>query len=231
MSFNPSPTSFGSSSGSDLEVMYNDLLASLGTAFANDHSSVVSVYMNAIARVFNDVFEQNKRLANQWDPLRMTDFLNRWEAILGIEPLTTDTLFDRRAKVNAKIGMTGKVGTQQVVSDLLRLVLGNDVFVSINNNDSNTANAYVLGGATIPGGATIASGPWYSTVSYLPIKVVQPSYMDDLTFYQTVSQLYSYLESLVPAWVTYDWYRQSKTLGTGFYLDDEFNLDNEAFDV
>lgn len=228
--FNPAPLRFGASDGTNLEAILNELLQGVGSAFDTERGSVTWIYLNAIARVFNDVFEQNRRLSNQWDPVRMTDFLTRWEAILGIRPLETDTLVDRRAKLETKLQTLGQTATQQVLTDLLNSILGADVFISIENNSSATANTYIPGGATIPGGITIPSGDWYSTVSYLPIKVQQPSYMDDLTFYQTVNQIFTYLESLVPAWVTYDWFRESESFGTGFILDDEWNLDNEAFD-
>lgn len=236
MSFNPFPEKFGAAKGTDLESLLDTLKDSVGSAFNTESTTVNWIYLNAIARVFNDVFGQNKRLANQWDPDRMTDFLPRWEKILGISPLATDTLIERRAKVKVKLQTFGKSGTYQVVTDLLNDVLGSDVFVDITHNDSNSANVWVAGGAVIPGGATIPDGtpigiPWYSTVSYLPIKVIKPSYMDDETFYVTVNQIFLYLGSLLPAWVTYDWYRESETLGAGFILDDEWNLDNQAFDV
>ncbi len=228
--FNPAPLKFGASNNTNLESILNSLRESMGTGFDVAYGSTTWIYLNAIARIFNDVFEQNKRLSNQWDPERMTDFLSRWETILGLNVIAGDTLIDRRIKVETKLRLVGTSPNQQVITDLLRNILGNDVFVSILVNNSNSTNVHIPGGVVIPGGATIPDGAWYSDVSYIPIKVQQPDYMDDLTFYQTVGQIFFYLEGLMPAWTTYDWFRISNSSETGFILDDEWNLDNEAFD-
>lgn len=233
--FNPAPLRFGASNDTDLEAILNDLLQGVGTAFDVDRGSITWIYLNAIARVFDDVFEQNKRLANQWDPQRMTDFLSRWEVILGLSPLPTDTPIDRRARIQAKIALTGQSPTLQVIQDLLRKTIGSDVYVSIIAEDPTTATTTVPGGATVPGGITIPSGAWFSSVSYVPILVTQPSYMDDLTFYSKVGSIFTVLEAIMPAWTTFDWFRNSPsfpstTASTGFILDDVWNLDNESFD-
>lgn len=227
--FNPQALRFGASSGTNLEAILDELRQGMGTSFDVDRGSVTWVYLNALARVMNDVFEQNQRLANQWDPDRMTDFLERWEIILGIIPIPTDTLVERRRKVELKFQNFGQAATLQIVQDLLSAILTDDVFVQIIHNLSTNPETGVAipGGAIIPGGATIPDGEWYSDVSYLPIKVTQPSYMDDLTFYQTVGQIFSFLDTLMPAWVTYDWFRQASDGSNTFILDDERNLDNE----
>lgn len=228
MSFNPSPMRFGASNVSLIESILDSLKTAMGTAFDVQFGSITWIYLQAIARVFNDVYEQNKRFSYQWDPLRVTDFLARWEKIYGIVPTSSDTLVDRREKLAYKMGLVGQSPTAQVVQDLLVTLL-NDVFVSIENIASADANCAIPGGATIPGGNTIPDGDWFSTTSYIPIKVIQPDYMDDLTFYETVAQIFAYLSDLMPAWVTFDWFRDSEVYGTGFYLDAEHNLDNQAF--
>lgn len=229
MSFNPSPIHFGSSKESNIEAILESLKQAVGTAFNTENDSIVWIYLNAIARVFNDIFEQNRRFSYQWDPERITDFLSRWEKIYGINPLPTDTFVDRRLKLESKMSLVGQSGTLQVLQDLLISILTSDVFLEISTITLADANSYVPGGATIPGGLTIPDGDWYSNLSYIPIKVVQPDYMDDLTFYNTVYQIFTYLTDIVPAWVTFDWYREGS--GSGFILDDEHNLDNEAFDA
>lgn len=225
--FNPAPLRYGASNNTNLEAILNEIQQGVGSAFDIDRGSVNWAIYNALARVLNDLFEQNQRLANQWDPLRMTDFLERWEKILGIVPLPTQTLKDRRNNVLIKFRQFGRIPNQQEVEDLLKSILGTDVFISIETYTPNNANAHIPGGAVVPGGATIADGDWYSLISYLPIKVQQPDYMDDITFYNTVSQIFVYLDGFVPAWVTYAWFKNGPH-GDGFYLD-ETNLDVEAF--
>lgn len=231
MSFNPVPFHFGASNDSIIEAILESLKASLGTAFKTEEDSVVWIYLNAIARIFNDVFEQNRRFSNQWDPNKMTDFLSRWEKIYGIIPLPTDTFVDRRVKLEYKMSLVGQSGTQQVIQDLLIAILTSDVFVEISTITIAEAVSRVPGGGTIPGGLILGDGDWYSNLSFVPIKVVQPDYMDDFTFYNTVAQIFTYLTDIVPAWVSFDWYRDSLHFGAGFYLDDDPNLDNEAFDL
>lgn len=230
MSFNPVPFHFGASNESNIEAILESLKASLGTAFKTEEDSVVWIYLNAMARIFNDVFEQNRRFSNQWDPNKMTDFLSRWEKIYGIIPIPTDTFVDRRVKLEYKMSLVGQSGTQQVIQDLLIAVLTSDVFVEIITITTADAISRVPGGGTIPGGLTLEDGDWYSNLSYMPIKVVQPDYMDNFTFYNTVAQIFLYLQDIIPAWVTFEWYRESLHFGAGFYLDDDPNLDNEAFD-
>ena len=70
---------------------------------------------------------------------------------------------------------------------------------------------------------------WYSTVMHVAVKVAQPTSMDDAEFYDRTSALMVALDGILPAWVTFGWFREGPS-GAGFYLDDEHNLDNEAFD-
>ena len=67
------------------------------------------------------------------------------------------------------------------------------------------------------------------------ILVTQPAGMTDGAFYTTVSAIEPVLDTLLPAWVTWDWYRQAHLGANGFYLDGDpvssgtlVNLDNEA---
>lgn len=245
MSFNYFPKRFGASNDSDTEAILNDLLSGLGSAFDTEYGSITWIKMNAVARVLNDVFEQNKRLSYQWDPLRMSDFLPRWETIYGLNPLPTDTEVERREKVLAAVQTSGLMPTQQVVTDLLTSLLG-PVFVGITNltplGPSPTALTYVSGGAVIPGGITIPDGaaippappviPWLSTISYVAIQVEQPSYMDNDTFYQTANQIYTFLDNLLPAWVAFGWFvndPSTPVTGPGGFILDTPNLDREAF--
>src|SRR4051794_4567574 len=121
--FNPSPITTGSEKGHIEEVILDGLLDADGTALSKDVDSYVWAEANATARAIAYLWHLNARLANQWDPDRMTSFLPRWEKILGIRPLTTDTPVERRAKVKSKISAFGAPGDQPVVIDILTVVL------------------------------------------------------------------------------------------------------------
>ena len=231
--FNPSPLKTGAEQGHVEEALLDYLVEADGTALSPDVDSFVWAEHLAESRAIAYLWHTNQKMANQWDPRRMTDFLPRWEKILGIVPLPRDNDVDRRAKVKAKLETYGEPGTQQVIQDVLTTVLG-DVFVSIVNSPSSIATGYVTGGVTIPGGVTLPDGTpfgesWYSTIAYLAIETQKPSGFTDSDFYDAVGQISQFLDGLVPGWVTYDWFLDGGS-GAGFYLDDDFNLDNQRFD-
>ncbi len=225
--YNGSPMRFGAERGSNLEILHESLVEGKGTAFSVDEDSYVWAESLADAKAIEYLWSTAQRFANQWNAEKMTDFLPRWERIYGIRPLRSDTLVERRAKVKAKMEMLGMPPTYQVVDDLLKIVLG-DVYDGLVHTSSLVAETRLPGGATISGGPTIPSGSWYSTISYLAIKTIQPTYMDDSTFYKIVAQIYQFLDDLLPAWVTFSWFKDG-VFGTGFYLDTPHNLDNQRF--
>ncbi|KYF87778.1 hypothetical protein BE20_24855 [Sorangium cellulosum] len=225
--FNPFPEKFGAEEGHILDVILQSLLETDGTAFSKEVDSYVWAERNAEARALAYLWHLNRRMANQWDPLRMTDFLPRWEKILGIRPLPIETEVERRAKVRAKMEAYGAPPTMQVVHDLLTVVLGS-IYAGLVHTPSSQAVGRVPGGATVPGGVTLADGGWYSTIAHVAIKTVQPAGVDDATFYDVVAQIVPFLSDLLPAWVTFDWFLDGAH-GEGFYLDEERNLDNQRF--
>lgn len=221
----PSPRRSGGQKGRPTEIILGSLIEGQGTALSDSTSGPLWAEAVAEARCINYLWELNRRMANQWDPLRMTDFLSRWERIYGISPLATDTPVDRRRKVGAKIAAFGQPPSRQVVADLMSAVLGS-VYVGLVVTPSSIALGHVPGGISIPGGVTLTDGNWYSDIAHLDVQVQQPAGMPDATFYATVGQVRQYLDDLLPSWVTADWFRDGSH-GAGFYLDDTFNLDNE----
>jgi hypothetical protein len=226
--FNPSPTKAGAERGHLEEVLLESLLEADGTALAKGSTSFVWAEHVAESRAVAYLWHTLGRFTNQWDPDRVTDFLSRWETILGLRPLPSDSENARRAKVQAKRALFGVPPTQQVVSDLLTTVLGG-LFAGLVHTSSALAVGAVPGGATVPGGVTLPDGDWTSSIAHVDVLLVEPATVDDPTFYAAAGQLGAYLDDLLPAWVTWDWVRDGPG-GPGFYLDDDHNLDNERFD-
>lgn len=226
--FDPSPRRFGGQAGRPVEIILDALLEGQGTALTDEVGSAQWAERLAEARCLAYLWDLNRRMANQWDPLRMSDFLPRWEKIYRIRPLSTDTLVDRRAKVLAKRQAYGQKPSQQVVRDLMAVVLG-PVFVGLVVTPSTSAVGHVPGGATVPGGVTLTDGDRSSSIAHLDIEVTQPDGMTDSVFYETVGQIRGYLDDLMPSWVTFDWFRDG-THGIGFFLDENNDLDNQRFD-
>jgi hypothetical protein len=195
-----------------------------------DTNGIVYVRLNALARVIAGGWSQNARLANQWDPARMTDFLERWEAIFGLSPATTDSMTVRRARVGARIALAG-FGTLAAVYTLCQMML-EDVFVSVVHTDVSQALVWTPAGWPMGNHASMPANPgpdWFSTISNLAILTQQPSTMDDAEYYAKRASVLPELDDILPAWVTFDVVRDGAH-GIGFYLDDDHNLDNERFD-
>lgn len=229
--FNPSPLKTGAERGHLQEALVNGLVEADGTALDGDSGSYNYAEHLAESRCLAYLWDLNTRLGNQWDPLRVTDFLSRWETILGILPPAGATDVSRRAAISAKEAAGGQPGTAQVAGDLLRQVLG-PIFLALVNTSSSQALGFVAGGVSVPGGVTLPDGgtvTWSSTIANVMVQVQEPTGTQDAALYSAVAQIPSFLDGLLPAWVTFDWFRNGAS-GTGFVLDDAFNLDNEAFD-
>ena len=211
-----------------LGVILNSINAQFGTAYDTTPTSTVWARNMALARCIDAVWSASQRFANQYDPTRMTDFLPRWEAILGLYPSATDSDRVRRQRVATSIARIGTTTTYQYLVDTLKALLGTGVFLSVVHTPS--ASAVVVTPTGWPMGSHAdPNRTWYSTVAYAAIQVQQPAGMDDGTFYQAASSIYPVLDAILPAWVTYSWFRNASTGVQNFILDDPHNLDNEAF--
>jgi hypothetical protein len=210
--------------------LIDSLVAQLGSAYDGSSGTTVYAYAEAYARAISEVYSTNARLGHQWDPARMTDFLPRWEAILGLYPLTSDTLLARRNRVAAAMKRIGGLNTYEAMVDALTNALAPISFTVIHGS-SATANVWTPAGWPMGNHPTTAAQPdFYSTVAQVTIVVSEPAGMTDADFYSRLGAIYTVLDPMLPAWVTWNWIRQDIHPGSGFYLD-EVDLDNEAFDT
>jgi hypothetical protein len=225
-----------------VEVVQESIAAQRGDAFNSDDSTtVVWLENHAYARaVALDGWETNERLALQWDPVRTTDMLERWEAIFKIRPAPDATDKDRRAELLARWQRFGGVANHSKIYTALSAALG-DWFVDVEY--ISLANAVVgVPSPSYPWGTSGPSGTtwWYSTVAHILVKMQSPTGGSEAEFYQQAGKVHLTLDPIVPAWVTYDWYRAPETSAAitvsggpsagGWYLD-ERNIDNSTFDV
>ena len=222
-------------------VVLDSLLAQMGTAIDGSEGTVAWAYANADARVLGEVYGTHERLGNQWDPYRMTDMLPRWEKILRTNPLPSDTLTARRARVAAAMARLGGAPTYQAVVDTLTVALGSIPF-TIEHTASSAANMWTPGSWPFgqhPSGPSVPSNmtqflqvypTWFSSADDISIVVSKPANMGNSEFYQRLGAINTALDPVMPAWVTWHWLRRDIHPGAGFFLD-EPNLDQEAFDV
>ena len=236
--FNPAPFKFGEAASTDLDAIQNAFADTQGTSLARERGSVAWVENHATARVLYALYGLAYRLANVNDPARMTNTLPRWEKILNIAPLDSDTIVERRNRVTAKLSLLGKGTTLQVVEDYLTLVLGS-MFVGLKFSDPTEATTYVPGGGAVPGGgpafldgdlADPRISPYASSLGYVAILLQRPENMTVELFYERAGRIYEDMNNLLGAWMDFDWVQDGPN-GAGFYLDQDYNLDNQRFDV
>src|SRR5690348_14660122 len=114
--FSPYPERSGGGKPT-IEVVLGSLLAQMGTAYDGSYGTAVWAYATADARVLAEVYGTHERLSYQWDPYRMTDMLPRWEKILRLAVLPTDSMVARRARIAAAMARIGGTPTYQAVVD------------------------------------------------------------------------------------------------------------------
>lgn len=212
-----------------LKTRHEGILAQLGTAYSKtDSPGLVWLRAMAMARAFQDVWETNRRMALQWDPERVTDFLGRWEKICSLPVSPNDSLSVRRARLAIARARAGYADASTIYTTCLAY-LGASVFVSVVTTSSASADVYTPSGWPMGNHPTVLGDTdWSSGVSHIAIMTQQPSAMDDGTYYTTRASVIPALDAILPSWVTFDVLRDGAG-GAIFRLDDSHNLDNERF--
>lgn len=233
------PNRFGGKgpSGVRLEGFLNSLNQARGDAYDTSATSNVYAENFAAARVINDIWSTEARFANQWDAARMTTNLPRWEKILGLSPLPSDSDTTRRLRVGNLFSRTGQSPFTSYLAVQLAALLG-PVFVAVEY--ISYANARMTSpDNTYPWGIVVAGSPWSSTTAHILVRTRIPAGYREADFQSAIGLIAPFMEALLPAWSTFDWYRPGGTSinvvggpsAGGFYLDDGQNLNFEVFDV
>ena len=292
------------------QIILESLNAQMGTAYdADSQTSTVYIRNLALARCLADVANLAEKMKNQFDPDRMSEFIPRWEAIMGIVSGPQDTQTSRKRRIKGRFARIGRQPTRQAILDLLTdemypisITLTNDTPATANFgwpytmgkvyalgttpptlvvsgdpegteqlrvkitvggtlgvaefqyslNDGTTYNGVnILTAASyaIPGTPLTLEFPvgtyatdnvwfskaygdadWFSSIALFSINGEAPAGMTDAEYYGRVGAAWNVLDSYAPVWADFNFTRDS-ALGTGFYLDTEYNLDNQRFDV
>ncbi len=233
--YHPFPRRFGGGKP-QLQVIHESLNHQRGTAYdASNPDTTVWLENHAIARAITfDGWGTNARLANQWDPARMTDMLPRWEKIFRILPKADASYAERRLAVRRRFERFGKTSNHARLTTALTEELG-DFFVAVEY--ISLANAVVnVPDGSYPWGTPNAAVPWSSTTAHILVLLQKPTGATEGQFYEMAGRVRTLLDPIIPAWATLTWYREP-ALGTpvsvpdgpskaGFYLDNPHNLDN-----
>ncbi len=163
--FRPSPERTGGAKPI-FQIVLESINAQMGTAYDTD-SQTSPVFMRnlALARCICDVINAGEKMKNQFDPDRMSEFIPRWEAIMGIVSGPTDTQMARKRRIKARFARIGRQPTRQAILDLLTEEMA-PITVYLTNDTPETANfgwpytmgrVYSLG--TTPPAVTVSGDP------------------------------------------------------------------------
>lgn len=233
--YHPYPRRFGGGKPR-LQVIHESLNAQRGTSLdASNVDSIVWIEDMALARAISAAWGTNVRLGNQWDPVRVTDMLPRWETIMRLPLAPSTTKVERREALTAQWERFGSLVNIGQMSARLTDVLG-DVFVSIDFIGYSIAVIHVPDGS-YPWGTANTDTPWYSTTMHMLVRTQVPTGYSEQDFLAAVGKVFPILDGIMPAWMTWSVYRpgpvnypvtDGPTAG-GFYLDTPHNLNWAVF--
>lgn len=227
------PTFAPSSRYAQLVAIHQSLLDARGTAYDTSYGTAVWGECLSQARVIFEGWETLRRMSVQRDPDRMTDMLPRWEAILKLAVPFGSSFNARRAVVKRKLQQIAASMTVAGLNQLLAQIYPN-IFQAIvrAHSDATPPNAqlaHLPGGLTVPGGVTLTDGAFTSSIYAVLVNVAQPAWMTDSAFYREAKSLYEWVTPVFASHGVIDWFRNASDATESFMLDDEHNLDNQAF--
>lgn len=216
--FSPFPMRFGGGVPR-VKTLYDSLNQARGTAYDISDASNVTAETMAEARALNAVWSANRRMALQWDPSRMTDFVARWEAIFDLHPGPNDSDVARRAALGAKFAAL--IGPDALL-DIVTLLAGANLvgieFTSLTDAQVRwPENGYPTS--------------WTSNTAHILIRVRFTANQTLAEFWDMRATVSKALNDLLPSWTTFDigTYRPDG-VSNGFFLD-ERNLNYEVLRV
>lgn len=222
--FTPWPLRFGGGEP-NLRALYESLNLSLGPAYDTSDLSNVTAETMAEARALDAVWSANRRMSLQWDPERMTDFMERWETIFGLRPGVSDSIAERRTILQAKF--LALIGPSSL-EDSVTLLLGASFVEVVRTSLADAYQRWPENGYP---------DDWISNTAHILIRVQYANNQTEAEFLKLMAKLGLMLDDLLPAWTSWDWGAFNEAGAEGFFLDDPlgagpppYNLNYETFD-
>jgi hypothetical protein len=202
----PLPLRLGGASNERVRKIFDLLRANMGSAFSSDEVTPAANVAEDIAAArllaWADRFVDLR--INQWDPHKTTVMIERWEAILGVVPTQTDTDFERRIRIAARL--LGRFsGTYSAI-----LQIATESFapwaVAIHTNTAASAVAWWPGGSPIsdPLWASWGVTSWYSTILNVCVEYKRPIAATDAEVETRRQACLASLDEHLPAYCTYN---------------------------
>lgn len=208
---------------------------------AQTTSSAVYVENNAFARAIWGIWATNQRMASIWNFSKCpVELIPRWETILAVPTDTALSIPQRRDNLTHIMSRFSRYPDFGLLIEEIARQIGS-MIVAIETINPAIAIMHVPPGGTWPWGTNVPDTNWSSTTFRFLFLVQKTANQTDSQFYDKMGQFTKALSTVIPAWLTYQWYRAPvnyppiSVLGgpsqAGIYLDDEHNLDNPVFDV
>lgn len=194
------------------ELTLKALNEARGTAYNTDPGSIVFYENYAYAKAIAASWEILAKFANQFQPHKISSFLDRWEKILSIFPNNNLNYQQRLNVIAQKFVLWTKPPTIHNVSDIVRTLVP-QIFIAIEVNAADDDKGSFPGGLNITGGVNLIDGPFSNRVSQLKVRVWQPRDKDNnvlmpLTdFYNQVNIYQTFLDNYLPAYIGFDTFR------------------------
>lgn len=219
-----------------LQRVFESIAGAMGSLYDQTLNSAVGIQNMAYARAIAfDGYGQLTRLVNNFFPgsLTVEGNLSRWENIFGVVPYSTDTEVMRNARISAKWLSIGDTNGIQPITNVCNSLLGTR-FNYIYLISPNATNYGTLSAAWPYGQGIVSSttSPWHSSISRIVIFVKfnsgLPANKQIQDLYSTTGPVSQILQSIAPAWVTFQFSVLNSAGNPTFKLDDPHNLDFEV---
>ena len=200
------PIRAGNSNRSDLLAIRDSILQGLGNQFTNIALSNVDIVCDALARAVYNVWQVYGNVSGQFDPNTMDTMLSRWETIMNLQPLSTDALDVRRARVALKFALINEIPTNANIVSLMSSTIPQIFKLLITIPEVSATGGGIPSG--INGGLeTLISGAgWYSTACSIYIDVHRPSNISQSAFWSQAFTIFPALNLFMPAFAGVDWF-------------------------
>lgn len=221
----PFPLRLGGGHHKKVQKIYNTIRANTGSSLSSDPTAPNVLEDIAAARTLAVGHSMIDRRVNQSDPMKLTDMLERKEAILQIVPLSTDSGWTRRRNVTARTSYA--YGSTSGALAALCESAFDPWTVRIHFTPLSEAVAFWPGD-----GSATADKFWTSTVALFVVEYIRPINATDEEVQARKDACMSALDQWVAAWASFDM-SETQSYGThaeeyGFYLDQP-NLDVSCF--
>lgn len=192
------------------QAILNSLLSAQGSALSTSPNSYMYAECYAIATALASIYALNITMQNEVSGINSIQFLSRWETILNINALSSDTISIRQGRIASKLFSFGTNPTLNVIQNVISLALGiygvaDGYFITILGRTPNQAsqslpNQELING--FPDGYYIPEGIPYSSLANIIIILGIPASVSIQSFLAVKSTVSSIIAPILPAWQT-----------------------------